>query len=235
MAGKHRMLAIVIPAHNEQAVIVDCLAAAKRAATHPRLQGETVEILVVLDDCSDLTATFVAQAQMASLTIQARNVGIARAQGAEAMLARGARWLAFTDADTQVAPEWLADQLALGVDAVCGTVAVDDWSAHGIHAELLQWHFAQTYTDADGHRHIHGANMGVSAAAYRAAGGFQHLACSEDVALVQALQLNGARIAWSARPRVITSARRIARTKGGFADALMNAVAQRLNGTAAAP
>ena len=149
------------------------------------------------------------------------------------MLARGARWLAFTDADTQVAPEWLAEQLALDADVVCGTVVVDDWSAHGIHAELLQWHFAQTYTDADDHRHIHGANMGVCAVAYRAAGGFQHLACSEDVALVEALQTNGARIAWSARPRVVTSARRVARAQGGFADALITAVAQRLNGMAA--
>jgi glycosyltransferase involved in cell wall biosynthesis len=227
------MLAIVIPAHNEQAVIVECLAAVKKAAAHPRLQGETVEILVVLDHCSDLTATLVAQAQVASLEIQARNVGVARARGAEEMLARGARWLAFTDADTQVAPEWLAEQLALDADVVCGTVAVNDWSAHGIHAELLQWHFAQTYTDADDHRHIHGANMGVCATAYRAAGGFQHLTCSEDVALVEALQTNGARIAWSARPRVVTSARRVARAQGGFADALLNAVAQRLNGMAA--
>ncbi len=229
------MLAIVIPAHNEQAFIAQCLKAAKKAAAHPRLQGEVVEILVVLDHCSDLTATFVAQAQVASLEIQARNVGVARARGAEEMLARGARWLAFTDADTQVAPEWLADQLELGTDVVCGTVAVDDWSAHGVHAELLQWHFAQTCTDADDHRHIHGANMGVCAIAYRAAGGFQHLACSEDVALVQALQTNGARIAWSARPRVITSARRMARVQGGFADALVNAVAQRLNDVAAEP
>jgi glycosyltransferase involved in cell wall biosynthesis len=153
--GKRFMLAIVIPAHNEQAVIVECLIAVKKAAAHPRLLGEVVEILVVLDHCSDLTSTLVAEAQVVSLEIQARNVGVARARGAEEMLARGARWLAFTDADTQVAPEWLADQLALDVDAVCGTVAVDDWSAHGIHAELLQWHFAQTYMDADGQRHGH--------------------------------------------------------------------------------
>ncbi len=223
------MLGIVIPAHNEQAVIVQCLAAVKKAAQHPGLCGEAVEILVVLDHCTDLTAAHVAQAQVAGLEIEARNVGVARALGAEAMLARSARWLAFTDADTQVAPDWLAEQLALQVDAVCGTVEVVDWTDHGTHADLLRWHFGQTYTDADGHRHIHGANLGVSAVAYRAAGGFQHLACSEDVALVEALQATGARIAWSARPRVITSARRVARAQGGLADALLNAVAQRLN------
>lgn len=229
------MLGIVIPAHNEQGVIVECLMAIKKAAAHPRLQGEEVEILVVLDYCTDLTPIYVAQAQVSSLEIQARNVGMARARGAEAMLERGARWLAFTDADTQVAPDWLADQLALEADAVCGTVAVEDWSAHGTHAELLQCHFAQTYTDVDGHRHIHGANLGVCAIAYRASGGFQHLACSEDVAFVEALQNSGARIAWSARPRVVTSARRLARAQGGFADALSSAVTQRLNDLAAKP
>lgn len=229
------MLGIVIPAHNEQAVITECLAAVKKAAQHPGLCGETVEIVVVLDHCTDLTAAHVAQAQVSSLEIEARNVGVARALGAEAMLARGARWLAFTDADTQVAPDWLAEQLTLQADAVCGTVEVVDWSDHGTHAELLRWHFGQTYTDADDHRHIHGANLGVSASAYRAAGGFQHLACSEDVALVEALQASGARIAWSARRRVITSARRVARARGGFADALLNAVAQRLTDLASRP
>lgn len=229
------MLGIVIPAHNEQAVIADCLAAVKTAARHPGLHGETVQILVVLDHCTDLTSTYVDQAQVSSLEIDARNVGVARALGAEAMLARGARWLAFTDADTQVAPAWLAEQLALQADAVCGTVEVVDWSDHGTHAELIRWHFGQTYTDADDHRHIHGANLGVSASAYRVAGGFQHLSCSEDVALVEALQATGARIAWSARPRVITSARRVARARGGFADALLNAVANRLDDLASQP
>jgi hypothetical protein len=143
------------------------------------------------------------------------------------MLQRGARWLAFTDADTKVGHAWLAEQLALSADAVCGTVGVDDWSAHGAHARWLRRHFARTYTDADGHCHVHGANLGVSANAYRRAGGFRHLACKEDVALVEALQGCGANIAWSARPRVLTSARRTARAHGGFADALVDAVASR--------
>ena len=59
------------------------------------------------------------------------------------------------------------------------------------------------------------------------------VSCSEDVELVSALEACGARIAWSCRPRVTTSARRLARAPGGFADALLKAVAQRL--AAAAP
>ena len=94
----------------------------------------------------------------------------------------------------------------------------------GVAAGALREHFARTYTDCDGHRHIHGANFGVCARAYLRAGGFAPLACSEDVALVAALQASGARIAWSAAPRVTTSARRDAKARGGFGDTLLQVV-----------
>ena len=60
----------------------------------------------------------------------------------------------------------------------------------------------------------------MCAQAYQRAGGFEPLACSEDVALVEALQRSGATIAWSAAPRVMTSARTDARARGGFGDTL---------------
>lgn len=218
------MIGVLIPAHNEGACIELCLVAVRRAAEHHLLSGEAVEILVVLDHCSDETADIVARHPVHSLVVAVRNVGAARAAGAQWLLSRGARWLAFTDADTRVAPDWLAQQIALCADAVVGTVGVDDWSDHGEHAAALEQHFKQTYFDKDGHRHIHGANLGVSASAYRAAGGFAALACSEDVALVEALQRSGALVAWSAAPRVLTSARRQARAPSGFAAALCTAV-----------
>lgn len=222
------MLGIVIPAHNEERVIRDSVRAAIEAARHPDLKGEPVDVLVVLDSCTDATAVLAAQAGARTVSVKVRNVGVARAVGAEALLAHGARWLAFTDADTVVSASWLVDQLAQEADAVCGSVGVEDWSPHGVHADLLHAHFLETYSDRDGHRHIHGANLGVSSEAYRRAGGFKHLACSEDVAFVAALEATGARIAWSAAPRVVTSARREARAVGGFADALLSAVAARL-------
>lgn len=222
------MIGIVIPAHNEELVLGTCLRSVNACLRHPDLRNEAVEVLVVLDACTDSTPVVASRAGVRTMSVNARNVGLARAAGAEALLTRGARWLAFTDADTVVSSSWLADQLSLDSDAVCGTVEVDDWSPHGPHADLLHWHFLQTYSDQDGHRHIHGANMGVSAQAYQRAGGFQNLACSEDHAFVSALEAAGARIAWSSKPRVVTSARRVGRVQGGFADALVNAVAQRL-------
>jgi glycosyltransferase involved in cell wall biosynthesis len=226
------MIGIAVPAHNEEACIRSCLAGLREATRHADLAGEPVEIVVVLDACTDATGVFAGVDGAMALTIRARNVGMARAIGAQALLARGARWLAFTDADTIVSCSWLADQLSLGADAVCGTVGVADWTPHGAHAPLLAWHFQQTYTDSEGHSHVHGANLGVSAAAYRRAGGFRHLARSEDVALVNALVASGAAVVWSAKPRVTTSARKDARATGGFADALIDAVAQRLEAAA---
>ena len=201
------MIGVAIPAHDEEAHIAATLAAVRVAAAHPDLQGEAVRVVVVLDACADGTARLARHAGAWTLPIEARNVGTARATGADWLLAAGARWL--------------AAQLALQADAMCGSVAVDDWSAHGPLADRLQAHFDHHYRDADGHRHIHGANLGVSAEAYRRAGGFAPLRCSEDVALVDALARTGARIAWSALPRVWTSARPQARARGGFGDTLL--------------
>ncbi|SAK97081.1 Glycosyl transferase family 2 [Caballeronia fortuita] len=212
------MLAIVIPAHNEAAHIGTCVAAARRAADHHQLLGEAVRVIVVADACTDATAD-IARALGAEVTcIDARNVGIARSHGAERALALGARWLAFTDADTTVAEDWLVRQLDCCADAVCGVIGVHDWSPH---IGAVREHFGRTYTDADGHRHIHGANMGVSAQAYVRAGGFAPLETSEDVALVEALIAAGARIEWSASPRVVTSARTDFRAKKGFGATLL--------------
>jgi glycosyltransferase involved in cell wall biosynthesis len=215
------MIGVVIPAHNEEVCLGACLMAVLAAARHPALQGEPVRVVIVLDDCDDGSLMVVQAHPVDVLQVQARNVGAARAAGASHLLQAGARWLAFTDADTVVSPDWLVAQLGLGTQAVCGSVEVGDWTPHGERSEAVRGHFERHYHDADGHRHIHGANLGVCAQAYQRAGGFASLACSEDVALVEALQRSGATIAWSAAPRVITSARTDARARGGFGDTLL--------------
>jgi glycosyltransferase involved in cell wall biosynthesis len=224
------MLGVVVPAHNEQQRIADCLRSLQVAASHDGLDGEPVEIVVALDACTDATADIVLGFDVSIVTIDARNVGIARARGAEVALAAGARWLAFTDADTVVAGDWLCAQLSLKSDAVCGTIEVGDWQAGD---EVLRLHHQTQYRDADGHRHIHGANLGVSAGSYRRVAGFPPLRSSEDVALVQALETHGSTIAWSAAPRVITSARRQWRAPGGFGQYLID-LQQRLERRGAA-
>ena len=212
------MIGILIPAHNEEDLLEECLRAALRAAQHELLGGETVEVLVVLDSCTDRSSEIVGSYPVHSLEIDARNVGQARAAGARFLLDRGVRWISCSDADSRVAHDWLVAQLALGADAVCGTVTVDAW--HEAFDESAQIRYHQHYQAREGHRHIHGANRGSSAAAYRRAGGFEPLACDEDVPLVRQLERSGATIAWSQRPQVRTSARLDSRARGGFGDYL---------------
>ncbi|OZI64057.1 glycosyltransferase [Bordetella genomosp. 1] len=217
------MIGVCIPAHNEEAVIDACLASVLRAARHPALGGEPVRIAVVLDACTDATPQRARRHPVARIVTHHRNVGLARAAGARHLIEAGARWLAFTDADTTVAPRWLADQLALQAAVVCGTVGVKDWRCHGANAAAARAAFRAAYQDRDGHRHVHGANLGISRDAYLHIGGFEALACSEDQALVDRLEQAGVAIAWSARPRVTTSARPYSRVDGGFATTLRRA------------
>jgi glycosyltransferase involved in cell wall biosynthesis len=211
------MIGVIVPVHNEEALLADCLASLLAAGAHPALEGEIVRPVVVLDACTDFSAAIARGFGVDVIVVDVRNVGVGRATGATFLLDEGARWLSFTDADSRVSPEWLVAQLALGADAVCGSVCVDDWSTR---PPRLRDYFRSRYVDADGHRHVHGANLGVSAEAYRRAGGFPPLKCREDVGLVDRLIETGARIAWSATPRVVTSARAESRVRGGFGDTL---------------
>ncbi|NPT39334.1 glycosyltransferase, partial [Paraburkholderia xenovorans] len=49
------MIGVIVPAHNEEALLAPCLAALIEASRHAELARETVRIVVVLDDCDDFT------------------------------------------------------------------------------------------------------------------------------------------------------------------------------------
>lgn len=214
------MIGVCIPAHNEEELIGACLASIFTAAHDHRLEGEAVIVVVVLDDCSDGTAAIVSQWPCETVVINAKNVGTARDTGARLLLQRQARWIAFTDADSCVAPDWLFMQLGLGAEVVCGTVEVDSWEGHGTNANAARCRFESSYQDREGHRHVHGANLGISAMSYKLSGGFEALVCGEDQALVDRLAELGCQIAWTALPRVRTSGRPFSRIENGFAGAI---------------
>jgi len=200
--------------HDGQATLERCLDAVQAAARHPRLRGTRVRVVCALDRCKDRSAEIASAAGVVLLHGDFGKVGLARHAGAELALQLGARWIACTDADSRVHPDWLFAQLRYRSDAVCGVVVLDADSSLPSHTRRL---FDQHYQDREGHRHIHGANLGISASWYRVCGGFPPVEVGEDVALVDTLEARGARIAWSASARVTTSARRDGRTPGGFA------------------
>jgi glycosyltransferase involved in cell wall biosynthesis len=217
---------VVIPAHNEEDQLPSCLAAVRLATTG--LHRIRVHLIVVADACTDRTADVARRAGVVVREIQARCVGAARRTGMREVLRRtqhldpGTVWLATTDADTLVSPEWLSQHLhyaARGWDAIVGTVTVADWAGHppGLPSLFHQhYHTASPGT----HPHVHGANLGFSAGAYLAAGGFQPSPTAEDHALVASLAAAGRRILRTTEISVLTSARCQARAPHGFSHRL---------------
>lgn len=191
-----------------------------------------VTVVLAADSCTDRTVDRARTAWAASglpaetaqlevVTGSWRSAGGARAAAASWALAnRRPEWIASTDADTAVPENWVAYQLeraAHGVDAVLGTVEPDPAECPVAVYRLWQ----REHTLAEGHPHIHAANMGVRARSYERAGGFPALECSEDEALVAALHRTGARIEATDRIRAITSARFEGRAELGFAHHLL--------------
>ena len=220
---------VIVPAHNEESLLPACLRAISLAIAQVSVP---VRVTVVADACTDRTAELARSAGADVAEIAARSVGAARAAGAAAQLAHAVginsagHWLATTDADTLVPAHWIARQLeyaAGGFDVVLGTVGVTRWDEHPPHVPAT---FRAQYAFGDGpHSHVHGANFGIRASAYLAAGGFPPLTTGEDHALRGAALGTGSRIVHAADIEVITSARRHARAEKGFSS-LLNSLAQ---------
>ena len=220
-----RSLGVVVPAHNEEDRLPSCLASLRRAARAAR--GTPVHLVVVADASRDRTARVARRGGAAVITTEARSVGAARAAGVREVLRRTAHldptevWLATTDADTVVPPCWLREQARYanrGWDAVAGTIRVADWS--GRHPGTRSLFHARYGKGTGSHSHVHGANLGVGAAAYLRSGGFPDVVTGEDRALVAALTATGSRVLYTRALSVVTSARLDARAPHGFSDYL---------------
>lgn len=223
-------IGVVIPARNEAQEIAGCLAAIDRATStlQEHLPHVKVSVYVVADGCTDSTVEQVQTrrrpgAAVKMLTVDEHNVGKARGHGVQQFLTEAASdglgrdqlWIAVTDADSRVPAHWLVSQLrhaAAGVDCVVGTVEPRIETAS---QRLIRAWFARHILE-EHHPHIFGANLGVRGSWYTRVGGFRPLTTGEDVALVEALTLHGARVLATDSARVATSARRIGRVNDGF-------------------
>ncbi|MYW81203.1 glycosyltransferase [Streptomyces californicus] len=227
-------VAVVIPARDEEALLPAALASVRAAAGHPGVGATPVLTVVVADTCTDATAAVARAAGAQVVPVGFRNVGRSRAAGVLTALSffgdvPGPVWIASTDADSTVRPDWLAHQLARaaeGWDAVVGTVTADRWPPGKPHLAARYHRLYETTRPPSGrpwhHPHVHGANLGVGSRAYTAAGGFPPAALDEDRGLVDALERTGARILRTADCPVSTSTRTTPRAQGGFGDHLAN-------------
>lgn len=222
-------IAVLIPAHNEEDLLPRCLRSVDRARR--RLPpGVTSDLVVVADHSSD--GTYAIAQRMAGqhgcvCQIAAHCVGSAREFAARLAVGRfdgmaSACWLANTDADCEVPEDWLVQHLSYarkGWSAVAGIVQVDTFAEHPRYTEQR---FRDSYVvHPDGtHPHIHGANLGVRADVYLAAGGWGTLNTAEDHHLWNRLRRSNALVLSDASLTVVTSGRRVGRAPAGFAATL---------------
>lgn len=216
---------VAIPARDEAERLPVALAAVHAASG---MSPVPVTVVVAADACTDGTAEVATASGALVVTSTAGRVGAARAAAIRVGLDvdatdPGRIWIANTDADSAVPADWLAVHLEFaerGVDLLRGAVRPDP-------GELAAWQLRRWLSlnpQTESHEHVHGANLGLTAAAYLAAGGFRDVPLQEDVELVRAVQAAGRVIASTARAPVVTSARPVGRLEGGFATYLRERV-----------
>jgi glucosyl-3-phosphoglycerate synthase len=241
---------VVVPAHDEERRIGRCLRA---LASQVEVRPEEFEVIVVLDACEDATAAevdavrsyFVRNAgqngqaagvapEIYTVVGPGQGAGPARATGMDIAcarleaLGRGGGLLASTDADSVVAPDWIARQLeaiAGGAEAIGGEVVLDPDEAAALPPGVLADREAQLAArtrDAAArgpaeHAHFSGASLGVTPDAYRRAGGMAWMAALEDQELEDRLVAAGVTIHRLRPVSVVTAARTEGRAERGLA------------------
>lgn len=239
-------IVVAIPARNEAARIGPCLQAlASQTDAHRHIAA----VAVFANNCTDETLAAARSVALpfplhlveAHLPPARAHIGYARRGATDAafacMRALGLgddAIIACTDADSRVAPGWLA---ALSctfdgtVEAVCGAIDLDDPLSTVLAARLASETAYAEMVARVAHRldprshdpwpnHIWcwGANFAVRARALAAVGGMPLVDLAEDRALHAELLRNDIPIRHSIDARVRTSARTTGRAPGGLAD-----------------
>ena len=241
-----RRVVVAVPARNEAGHIESCLKALDSAAMR---YGGTVVVIIGANNCSDDTAAIARRFRASASTVIVEEIvlsaGVAHAGGARrrvmdraVALAGAGGIIMTTDADSCVDVEWIAanaGEIAAGADAVAGMITFDEttrstlpdlaartaeWQLAALHARLE--HLVDPRPHDPWPRHIWawGASLALTVEAYRAVGGLPPVPLAEDRALADAIERAGLRLRRSHAPLVFTSARRIGRAPGGFADML---------------
>jgi hypothetical protein len=250
-------LVVAIPAKDEEERLPACL----RALAHQLdrsgqpIPPTRVRVVLFANNCTDQSASLGRslgelwsldiRVVEASLPPEAAHAGAARRAAmdlAETWLEEGGEKdgvILTTDADSQVAPSWIAENLAAfeaGAEAVLGRIDLDGegkFLPEALHRRgALEDRYERMLTEVfwlldplehnpwPHHATISGASLGVSRTAYCRVGRLPRIALGEDKALITLLSRQDARIRYSPTVRAITSGRTNGRAPGGVADTL---------------
>jgi hypothetical protein len=248
---------IAIPVRDEEERLPACLRALARQSDRSGRSISPTQVRVVLfaNDCTDRSASLarqlgaglsldlrVVEARLPPAVAHAGSARRAAMDLAEAWLVEGGESdgvILVTDADSQVAPNWIAENLAAfaaGAEAVLGRIDFDEEGAYLPEALHRRGQLEDTYerllTELSWlldplehdpwphHATTSGASLGVTRAAYCRVGRLPRVPLGEDKALVGLLYHHDARIRHCPTAHVITSGRTDGRAPGGVADTL---------------
>jgi hypothetical protein len=253
-----QLCVVAIPAHNEASYISGCLAALalQRDEFGAPIAHENFEVLIFANNCTDTTVSIARQAARTiphhvsiveeHLPTKWLNAGSARKRAMDLAAIRLADvapihgLIMTTDADSRVAPTWLAATLRefeKGVDCVAGYIDAipaeylelgRQFLARGRLEDTYLRYLAEINARCDSrphdpwpnHRVSSGASLAVTLAAYAAVGGLPPRPVGEDSALTVALDRAGFRVRHSMDVCVSTSCRFDGRAIGGAADTM---------------
>lgn len=202
-------LSIIIPAFNEERLIMHCLDSVAESLAANQKPGFTAEIIVVDNNSTDKTAELATQAGAKVVFEPINQIGRARNSGAT--VATG-EWLLFVDADSLLNPGMVADILNMiesGQYVGCGSVmhmpnlpwwgkaAIQLWT---IFSVIFHW--------------ASGALVVCRADAFREVGGFnQELFAADEIDLSQLLKKwgrkHGLKFTILTRHPLVTSPRKV--------------------------
>jgi glycosyltransferase involved in cell wall biosynthesis len=202
-------LSIIVPAFNEEQLILDCLNSIQESVSANSKPGFTYEIIVVDNNSTDKTAQLATQAGATVVFEPINQIGRARNSGAA--VATG-DWLLFVDADSLLNVNMVADILRLiesGKYVGCGSV---------MHMPNLPWWgnaAMQLWTVLSiTFRWASGALVVCRTDAFRDVGGFnQELFAADEIDLSQLLKKwgrkHGLKFTILTRYPLITSPRKV--------------------------
>ncbi len=194
------MLSFIIPAHNEERWIGQCLSSIRAAMERVK---EPHEIIVVDDASTDLTCQIAQQAGVRTLRVDHRQISATRNEGAR--VAAGEMFF-FVDADTQVNEQAIREGFEILRSGAAGGGCVFDFDG-----DIPLWaRMLHRFGVAVGRwlRMTGGCFLFCSRTAFAAAGGFsEELQMGEDLAFIQELKKVGRFVI--PNPAVLTSGRKL--------------------------
>ena len=248
---------VAIPVRDEEERLPACFGALARQRDRlgRPIPPPRVRVVVFANNCTDRSASLarklgvdlsldvrVVEARLPPLAAHAGNARRAAMDIAEAWLVEGGERdgaILTTDADSQVAPNWIAENLAAfaaGAEAVLGRIDLDEEGAdlpEALHRRgALEDAYERLLTELSSlldplehdpwphHATISGASLCVTRAAYCRVGRLPRVPLGEDKALISLLSRHDARIRHCPTAHVITSGRTNGRAPGGVADTL---------------